>query len=80
LGIFHRHAQQLVAGLHQLLVPQAAPVLQLHVETVGKPQFQHRRGGKGEGESVTDFCEGLHGTTGNGLSLQFRRMALLPVL
>ncbi len=43
LGVFHGHAQQLVAGLHQLFMPQAATVLQLEVEAVGHTQLKHRR-------------------------------------
>ena len=41
--VFHGHAQKLVTRLHELLVPQAATILQLQIEAVGHAQFKYRR-------------------------------------
>src|SRR5690606_41692738 len=54
LGALRRHAQQLVARLHQGLVAVAAAVLQVQVEAAGGTQLGHRRRRQGEDEGVLE--------------------------
>ena len=78
--IFHRHAEELIARLHQLVVAQSAAILELEVEAVRLPQLHHRRRREGKGHPVPNLRESPHRPTGHGRRFQIGDCAFLPVL
>jgi len=78
--VFCRHAEELVAGVHQSGVPDPATVHQLEINSLSIAQFDNGRGWKGENHGVADFGERPHGPVGNGHYFQVRAVAKLPTL
>ncbi len=74
-----RHAQELVAGLHELFVAQAAAVQQLEVKPLGLAQFDHRRGREGKHHGVAELRKAHHRAPRHRRDLQLRAVAQIPV-
>ena len=80
LGSLAAMPRSWLLGLHQGLLSETAPVQQLEVEPLGHAQLDDGRRREGKDHGVADTRKGHHGPSRNGLGLQVRPVAELPVL
>jgi len=79
-GALGGHAEELIAGFHELGVAEAAAVEQLEIEALAGAELHDGGWRDGEDHGVADLREAHHRALGDGCDLEVGGGAELPVL
>ena len=78
-GVLHRHAEELIAGRHELGVPEPAAILKHEIESGRRGQLRNRGRRKHVDPRFPDRHEPRRGARRDRFHLEIRALALLPV-